>query len=250
MIGWLRDWRRRRVIRRQLLADGDWRCVLDLSPRIAGLDNQRRQRLRELVTLFLHDKDFYGAQGLELDREIRFTIAAFACLPVLDLGYDYLDGWWTIVVYPAAFRVRHRRRDEHGVVSEHVGELSGEAWHGGPLVFSWEDIEYGRLHPDDGENVVIHEIAHKLDMRNGDANGHPPLPRGMSRAAWARAFGDAYGELTDELERGREPEIDPYAATDPGEFFAVVSEYYFEAPGHLRACMPGVYEQLQRFYGS
>lgn len=201
-----------------------------------------------MATWFLGEKRFYGAAGLDVERHMVLTVAVLACLPVLHLGYDWLDGWTTVILYPGEFRVRHHHEDEHGVVSEEEGELAGEAWDIGPLVLSWMDVEAAVRYPEDGENVVFHEIAHKLDMRNGEPNGMPPLHTDMDSRAWARDMQAAFDDLNAALDRGEETDIDPYAATDPAEFFAVITEYYFEAPDALRRSMPAIHAHLNSFY--
>ena len=201
------------------------------------------EKLKRLALLFLAEKQFVGAHGLEVSDAMRVSIAAQACLPILELGPDWYSGFTGIVVYPGDFRVRRTLADEAGVVHEWDDELAGEAMPGGPVVLSW-DAAANDAHI----NVVIHEFAHKLDMLNGEADGLPPLHREMDRAAWARAFREAYEGFCDALERGKDTWLDPYAAEHPSEFFAVVSEAFFEHPAETRRRYPDVYEQLRLFY--
>lgn len=248
MFASFRCWRRQRILRKNPIAETDWQWARARLPWLRALDRDQLGRLREFTTWFLHEKRFYGAGGLTPEPDMCLTVAVLACLPVLELGYDWLDGWTTVIFYPGEFRVRHRHEDEHGLVSEEVGELAGEAWEGGPLVLSWTDVAAAVEYPEDGENVVFHEIAHKLDMQNGGPNGMPPLHRGMDARAWARDMQAAFDAMNAALDQEQETEIDPYAATDPAEFFAVTSEYYFEAPKVLRSAMPAVHAHLERFY--
>ncbi len=201
------------------------------------------EKLKRLALLFLAEKQFVGAHGLEVSDAMRVSIAAQACLPILELGLDWYCGFTGIVVYPGDFRVRRTLADEAGVVHEWDDELAGEAMPGGPVVLSW-DAAANDAHM----NVVIHEFAHKLDMLNGEADGLPPLHREMDRAAWAHAFREAYEGFCDALERGKDTWLDPYAAEHPSEFFAVVSEAFFEHPAETRRRYPDVYEQLRLFY--
>jgi hypothetical protein len=201
------------------------------------------EKLKRLALLFLAEKQFVGAHGLEVSDAMRVSIAAQACLPILELGLDWYSGFTGIVVYPGDFRVRRTLADEAGVVHEWDDELAGEAMPGGPVVLSW-DAAANDAHM----NVVIHEFAHKLDMLNGEADGLPPLHREMDRAAWAHAFREAYEGFCDALERGKDTWLDPYAAEHPSEFFAVVSEAFFEHPAETRRRYPDVYEQLRLFY--
>jgi hypothetical protein len=205
-------------------------------------------RLRELATFFLRRKIISAAHGFAVTEEMRITIASQACLLILSLSLDYFDGWSEIIVYPGAFRARHNHMDEYGVVHEEEHALSGESWEQGPLILSWSDIREDMHHSHLGRNVVIHEFAHKLDMLDGAANGIPELHRPMVRAQWTEAMSNAFERLGHELDHQQRPAIDPYAATDPAEFFAVISEYFFTAPRLLRRTCPDVYEQLAKFY--
>lgn len=242
-----RRWRRRRVLRRGLLDSRIWQPVLRQQPLLAALSEPQRQRLRELATLFLAEKQFLGAAGFEPQPRQAATVAALACLPVLELGFDWYDGWHSVILYPSGFLARHRFQDEHGLEHEWAGELSGEAWEGGPVVLSWPDVQQSTAL--DGYNVVLHEMAHKLDMRNGDPNGFPPLPPGMSRQRWSGAFHNAYRHLEAQEAAGRDDLLDPYALENPGEFFAVAAEAFFELPAALRDDYPEVYRQLREFFG-
>jgi MtfA peptidase len=237
-MGWLTDWRRKRVLRKHRIDDALWRQAtarLRFIPQTA--------RMRELSLLFLAEKQFVGARELEVTDAMRLSIAAQACLPVLELGLDWYAGFTGIVVYPGDFRVRRSEIDEHGVVHEWDDELAGEAMPGGPVVLSWDAAAN-----DPQMNVVIHEFAHKLDMLSGAADGVPPLHVGMSRAAWLKAFKDAYEGFCDAVERERETWLDPYAAEHPSEFFAVISEAFFKDPAETRRRYPEVFDQLRLFY--
>ncbi len=237
-----------RVLRRHPIPDRRWRRVSDRLPLLAPLSAAERARLRQLATLFLHDKRFSGAQGLEVTPEMTLTVAAQACLEVLELGLDAFAGWSEIVLYPAAFRVRHEQVDEIGLVTAGERMLSGESWSHGPVILAWDEVERDSLEPVPGRNVVIHEFAHKLDMLNGRANGMPPLHPQMPIEQWTEALSRAYAALVRALERGHHTPIDAYAATDPAEFFAVVCEYFFTAPQLLHHHEPEVYRQLRAYF--
>jgi hypothetical protein len=237
-MGWLTDWRRKRVLRRHRIDDALWQRAtgaLSFLP--------KTPKLRELALLFLAEKQFAGAHGLEVSDAMRVSIAAQACLPVLELGLDWYAGFTGVVVYPGDFRVRRVETDEHGVVHEWDDELAGEAMPGGPVVLSWDATAN-----DPQMNVVIHEFAHKLDMLSGAADGLPPLHVGMSSEAWIAAFKEAYEGFCDAVERGRQTWLDPYAAEHPSEFFAVISEAFFKDPAETRRRYPEVFAQLKRFY--
>ncbi len=228
-----------------VLDEGAWQATIGL-PVFHGLSAEEINTLRELAGKLLADKAFTGAGGAEVDIAMATVIAAFAALPVLNLGYGWYEGWQEIVVYPGEFIHDGEQMDEAGVVHHVRHARSGESWDGGPMVLSWQDVEWSGL--GEGYNVVIHEFAHKLDMCNGSANGRPPLHSGMSPEDWAHDWKTAHDDFCRRVDNDEDTLIDPYAAESPAEFFAVFSEYFFEAPDVLHETYPAVYGQLQRFY--
>jgi Mlc titration factor MtfA (ptsG expression regulator) len=227
-----------------------------------GLDAGEAARLRTLCERFLATKHFSGTHDLEITPRMQVEIAAQACILILELGSEWYEGWSEVIVYPSQFAPEREVVDEAGVVHLTNDAMAGEAWLGGPVVLSYEDVamtgdEETRVA---GYNVVIHEFAHKLDMRNGEPNGFPPLHAGMSAVAWKKAFSEAYDDFcrrvdaTDRLPQVRAQmaldalPLDPYAAESPSEFFAVASEAFFETPEILAPGYPAVHEQLKRFY--
>jgi hypothetical protein len=227
-----------------------------------GLDASESSRLRALCEQFLAGKHLSGTHGLEISPLMRVEIAAQACILVLELGIEWYAGWSEVIVYPSQFAPEREVVDEAGVVHVTHEPMAGEAWLGGPVILSYEDVA---MTADEeirvaGYNVVIHEFAHKLDMRQGEPNGFPPLHEGMSAQAWKQAFSEAYDHFRKRVDAAeRLPErraeaaldalpIDPYAAESAGEFFAVGSEAFFETPELLAPAYPAVYEQLRLFY--
>ena len=246
MLGAFRRWRRERVLRQSHLDEGLWQQTLDRFPFAWSLNPDDQRRLRDLVVLFLHEKQFAAAAGLQVTPAMRVWIGLQACMLVLNLGLDFYRGWSGIILYPAQFVPEREVTDEAGVVHLVRDPLAGEAWLGGPVVLSWADVQ-GTEYPD-GVNVVIHEFAHKLDMLNGDANGFPPLHADMSRRGWVDAFTAAYRDFCVRVDGGEDTMIDPYATESPGEFFAVLSEAFFEIPDVVQGEYPQVYGQLAQFY--
>ena len=231
------------------LSPDDVATLLAGLPWLARLDDDRRARLHALAARFLAGKAITPVHGLALAPPQRLRLAALACLPLLEFGEEGLRGWSEVIVYPGAFRVHRRHHDEDtGVVAEWEDELSGEAWDQGPLVLSWDDIEADLAEPEAGFQLVVHEMAHKLDALDGAMDGTPPLPAAWQRE-WARDFQAAYEAFCARVDAGEETQIDPYAAEAPEEFFAVTSEYHFSAPGLLAREMPAVAAHLRRFYG-
>lgn len=242
----LRRWRRERWLRRHPLPDRLWEETVSDVPLLRRLDAVDRARARELATVFMQEKRWLAAHALDLDDAMRARIAGIAVIPLLGLDLDWYRGWETVIVYPGEFVHRREEVDAAGLVHEWDEVLGGEAWERGPVILSWLDVlASGRL---DGYNVVLHELAHKLDMLNGPPDGFPPLHRGMDVRAWTEAFTRAYDDLNDRLDRGETPPVDPYAAEHPSEFFAVLCEYFFEQPILLEAAWPAVYGQLREFF--
>lgn len=247
-MGWLRNWRRARVLRNHALDSLLWRRVRARLPFLAGLSAAQEERLKRMAIVFLAEKQFTPVRGARLTDEDRLAIALQACLPVLELGLDWYDGWVGIVVHPADFRVRRAETDEAGVVHEWDDELAGESWPGGPVVLSWEALDEAGSVPRGGANVVIHEFAHKLDMRSGEADGVPPLPSRRARERWLEVFDRSFDRFRGEVDAGRQTLLDPYAAEHESEFFAVASEAFFESPNALRREHPELYELFRDFY--
>lgn len=231
--------------------DDAWENLLARSALLRPLDPLTRLTLRALVARFLHDKKFHAAAGHALDESQKLVIAGMACLPVVSLGYSALRGWRDVIVYPGGFRSRREHHDEAtGVVTVVDEDMIGEAWEQGPVVLSWADIAEDLEAPSDGLNLVIHEIAHKLDMLDGAMNGVPRLPSGIRRRHWINVMQDAYDGFVAALDEGGDVVIDPYAAESVEEFFAVLSEYHFSAPHLLREQMPAAAGLMHAYYAS
>lgn len=246
MMNWFSRWRRTRAVERQAIDERLWQRVVARFSFLRALPAGDLERLRELTALFLDRKPISGAGGLEMTREMQLIIAAQACLLVLNLDLELYDDWVEVIVYPDEFVTDYEYMNEDGVVHRVRAPLSGEAWEHGPVILSWRDAQ--AADGGDGYNVVLHEFAHKIDMHNGAANGFPPLQADMDRNAWTQAFETAYAGMRQQLEQGAYTLIDPYAAEDPAEFFAVLSENFFETPDAVQSVFPEVYRQLAAFY--
>lgn len=231
------------------VSESQWQAAEARLPFLSHLATPEQQRLRRLALDFIRSKSWQGVQGLVVSLEMQLEIALQACLLILHRPPGAYDGWVEIVIYPGDFVIPREEMDEHGIVHEYADTVLGEAWDGGPLLLSWQDVEHGDAIDDDGINVVIHEFAHKLDMATGDADGMPDLPDAAARRRWITAFEPAYIDFCARIDRGEETAIDPYAATAPAEFFAVLSEVFFEQPSLLHQEYPTVHAELCGFYG-
>ncbi|MCK7592244.1 zinc-dependent peptidase [Pseudomarimonas salicorniae] len=232
------------------IADPLWRRAVRRAWLIRWLAPADQAILRQRCERFLACKAITPAGGFEMSPLRRVLVAALCCRSTLRLPEDCLDGWHEVIVYPGQFRVRRHETGEHdGVVHEWDDDLAGEAWERGPIVLSWADVLADLRQPEPGFNVIIHEIAHKLDALDGPMNGTPPLRDAATRRSWVSAFQAAFDDLNARLDRDEETPIDPYAAESPDEFFAVASEYHFTADRQLAACYPEVAALLEAFYG-
>ena len=247
-MGWLRDWKRKRILARHHIDDALWQRAKKHLPFLRGLSADEARRLRELAVVFLAEKQLAPVGGVTLSDDDRVEIALQACLPVLELGLDWYDGWVGIVVHPSDFHVQRTETGEDGVVHEWADELAGESWPGGPVVLSWEALDDSGSVAKGGANVVLHEFAHKLDMMDGTSDGVPPLPSRAARERWLKVFNAEFDRFRRAVDAGRETFLDPYAAEHEAEFFAVASEAFFESPNALKRDFPRLYELFMGFY--
>ena len=253
VLGWLLGspwWRQRQRAARMAQPLGpDSRSIIARNvPAARRLPVELRSRLDGLVGSFLAEKEFIGCNGLVVTEEIRVTIAALACLLVLGRRGHY-DELHSILVYPTAFWVEDEFEDEAGVVEQRRRILSGEAWEASRIILSWEDVTEAARAPGEGYNVALHEFAHYLDAE-GLGLARPPAPaRARSTDAWASDLAAEFDALLDAVDRGEDTFLDPYAAEDEAEFFAVATEDFLERPAGLRAAHPGLYGLLREFYG-
>jgi Mlc titration factor MtfA (ptsG expression regulator) len=248
VLNWIRRLRQDRTLKRRAIPDELWQLTLARFPFLAWRHSAEIDQLRRLTTLFLADKEFTGGHGLVIEDNMAVAIAAQACLPILNLGLGWYDAFVGIVVHADAVVAQREFLDSTGVVHEYEEELTGEAMQGGPVMLSWSDVDQGCASSHEGYNVVIHEFVHVLDMRDGVADGVPPLPDGASRIAWRNALESAYADFVERVESGEDTWLDPYAAEAPEEFFAVTSEAFFVSPQELMAHYPSLYEQLRSFF--
>ena len=248
MFATLKNWRRQRVLRNAEIPEALWREALELLPFLAICTDEEFLRLRAKVVQFLYAKSIVGARGHRVTPLQRVVIAAQACILVLNLDMRYYDGWENIIVYPDEFIPGWEWEDDAGVVHKNDAPMAGEAMPGGPVVLSWPDVLASTDWDAARMNLAIHEFAHKLDMRNGAANGCPPLPSTMSPRRWGETLEDAYVHFYKRVESGDRTAIDPYAAESIAEFFAVLSEVFFAEPTLLVHEYPNVYRQFRQFY--
>lgn len=253
MLDFLFKGRRRKKLRETPLTAEQIAIVARDFPYWSRLAPDDQRELGGHMQVFLDEKSFEGCGGLELTDEMRVTIAAQACLLLLHRGsptsecYPGLD---VVLVYPRAFRAPHggdEQRDGAVILEGGSGRL-GESHSRGLVVVSWDDVRRGAADPNDGKNVVLHEFAHQLDQADGAADGAPELDRRSMYGPWASTLGEEFEALHAAAERHRKTVIDKYGATNPAEFFAVITEAFFEKPRQLQQKHPELYAQLVAYY--
>jgi len=226
-----------------------WGALLQDFPFFRRLPPDLRLQLQAHIQVFLAEKPFIACGGIVLTDAMRVTIAAQACVLLLGRVTEYYPGLRQILLYPGPFVVERPQPAGHGVLQDLRQVLSGESWWQGQVVLSWQDVEDGIADANDGRNVVIHEFAHQLDQESGHANGAPRLGSRRAYRAWSRVMGAEFAQLQQRVAAGQDDGVlGAYGATNPGEFFAVASEAFFESSARLAGEHPALYEQLRQYY--
>ncbi len=226
-----------------------WLAILQKRvPLFFKLPQQLREQLQEHINIFLGEKTFIGCQGIKIDDDIRVTIAAQACMLIMNRKSSDYKALSTIYVYPSAYICKQKQMGQAGVVVESEGVNLGESWNTGRVVLSWEASTHGAMNLEDGHNVVMHEFAHQLDQETGNTDGCPILDQSTSYYTWAEVLGEEYKELVDDTMKRRKSVMDKYGATNLAEFFAVATETFFEKPEQMKEKHPELYEELKNYY--
>lgn len=249
MFHWLTERRRAHLLETPF--PDAWREYLDANVAASGrLPPEQQQRLRDLTQVFVAEKHWEGAGGLAVTDEMRVTIAGTACLMILARDHDLFADVESIVIYPHAVVARQPQWMTYTSLVPRSDEqpVLGLAQRGGAVVLAWDDVARGARHPRDGRNLVIHELAHKIDFLDGAADGTPPLAAARRRA-WAAAFEPAFQQHVARAAKGERSFLRDYAVTNEAEYFACATEVFFEQPAQLRADLPDVYAQLAAFFG-
>lgn len=241
----------RRTRRKRLLTTPfpeAWKEIVQKNvPLYNRLPDSLKEQLHGLVHVFLAEKKFEGCNGLEITDEIKVTIAAQACILLLNHKTSYFPKLHTILVYPHTYVAKTLSSDGTIWIDGQSVRL-GESWQNGPVVLSWNSVTGGTMNTTDAQNVVLHEFAHQLDQEDGAADGAPILERRSRYAEWARILNAEYKALQKKKEKDGPSVMDTYGATNPAEFFAVATETFFEKPKQMKKNHPGLYEELRDYY--
>ncbi len=247
ILSWLRQRRRKELLARPFPAE--WTETLQQNVALYHwLSVEEQARLRERIQVFVAEKYWEGCQGLDITDEIKVTIAGQACLLVLGFDGEYFDRLLTVLVYPGEYFATETTLGPGGVVTETTDARLGETWHRGPVILSWPSVLAGGRAPDDGENVVLHEFAHYLDMQDYGFDGTPPLEDLAQYQNWQEVMTAEYNQLVRHSRTGRPTLLDHYGAKNEAEFFAVATEHFFEQPVEMGTLHPRLYETLRLFY--
>lgn len=227
----------------------DWEAMVRQNvPLYEKLPEAMRDQLRGLVQIFLDEKKFEGCGGLAITEEMKITIAAQACILLLNRKIPLYPKLQAILVYPHAFVTQALKQQGWGPFMEEQQVLLGQSWHQGMVILAWDQIAHGARDIHNGHNVILHEFAHQLDQEDGRSDGAPLLESGSRYVSWARHLGQVYQELQEAVAKHQKTFLDQYGATNPAEFFAVVTETFFEKPQALKKKIPTLYEELKNYY--
>jgi Mlc titration factor MtfA (ptsG expression regulator) len=244
----LTERREARALARHPIPDALWQLTLLRYPFLARRSAADLAELRRLCSLFLSAKEFHGVDGFEVTDDVALAVAAQACLPVLKLGLAWYDGFVGIVIHADEVVAQREFVDEDGIVHQYEETLAGEAMEGGPLMLSWSAMEAPDLPSDEVFNVVIHEFAHIIDMRDGIADGVPPLASLEARERWLNVIEPEWQQFCARIDAGEQTLIDPYGAESLEEFFAVAVEAFFVAPTEMKNEQPALHRLLADFF--
>lgn len=246
-MGWLKKLRRKWFGRKGF--PDDWMAILEENvPYYNCLPELTKVQLQDLILIFVHEKWFEGASDLQINDEIRVTIAAQACILLLNRDSEVYPKLRTIIVYPEAYKVSEKINKAEGTIIPQNSIRHGESWDYGTVVLSWKDVLRGAANKNDGRNLVFHEFAHQLDSEGGSVNGAPYLPKRSMYRIWAEVLGEEFGSVIRDLNMQRSNLLGMYSAENPAEFFAVATERFFERPRELQALHPKLYGQFADFY--
>ncbi len=253
LIAWIATSSIRRRKKRQEIANQpfpkEWRNILRKNLSFFyKMPTDLQLQLKDKMKVFLSEKTFTGHQGQDITDEVKVTIAAQACLLLLNRNTDFYPFLQTIAIYPAAFITNRSSQDGSGVHQRDSRVILGESWNRGKVILSWKDSASGGADFEDGHNLVIHEFAHQLDGESGTTNGAPPLSKEQNYDKWSNTLSAEFEKLRQQAQRGEPTLIDKYGATNPAEFFAVTSEVFFERPKDLRNQHSELYQQFKQFY--
>lgn len=233
----------RNVNRVKFMAAGippEWIAIIEANvPIYNKLPKELKTQLCGLVNIFLNEKRFEGCGGQEITDEVRVSIAAQACMLLLNRPTKYYPKLKTIYIYPHTYVAKGEGN---------TGARLGESWQNGPVVLAWNSVQGGARNIHDGKNVVFHEFSHRLDQEDGAADGAPILENRSCYKTWAHVLGTEYDALQDKTRRRRKSVINKYGATNPAEFFAVATEAFFEKPIQMNKKQPELYEELKSYY--
>lgn len=228
----------------------EWRDLITADvPLYSLLPEDVKFRLHERIASFISSTRFEGCNGLELTERMILSVAAQACMLIINREGEPYPDLRNVYLYPTTFSSIQKSRDALGVVTEREVHRLGESWETGTVILAWDSVEQGARNIDDAHNVTFHEFAHQLDHEDGGTDGAPELPSRQAYRSWGRVFRENYTDYLKAVELGKRTLIDEYGATNPAEFFAVATETFFEKPKQLRKKRPDLYEQMKGFYG-
>lgn len=225
-----------------------YKKILSKTPHYPKLSMQDQKKLQRSILRFIYTKDFVGV-GLDVSDEMKVIIAFYACLLLVhketENCYDDLK---TIIVYPHAVIVKEVK-SVGGIFTKEQFVIQGQSAND-TVVITWHEAKKEAYHLRHN-NVIIHEFAHEIDFMDGYIDGVPPLEK-SKYDGWTNTFYKEFSTLNKIARKdrgwGKYKMLGSYAASNEAEFFAVVTERFFEDPASLKHHFPNLYNELESFY--
>jgi Mlc titration factor MtfA (ptsG expression regulator) len=203
------------------------------------LDEQGKERFEERVEQFLSAVQITGVNAIVEDID-RLLIAAGAIIPVYAIpDWQYIN-LHEVLLYPGAFNADF----DQGGSDRHIAGMVGTGAMQHVMIITKWQLRQGFINDNNAHNTAIHEFVHLIDKMDGTMDGIPEI---ILERKYAEQWKTMMDSTIWQMKKDGS-DIDMYGATNPAEFFAVVSEYFFERPDLLKANHPELYEMLARIY--
>ncbi|TWT53608.1 hypothetical protein Pla22_12380 [Rubripirellula amarantea] len=221
-----------------------WRSALERHVQFyVALPKPDKRRFESLMQIFVDEVAITGIRT-DVDDQTISLVAASAVIPIFGFEYWEYAGLGEVLIYPNRFGENFESSHPD---TDHVLGMVGAGHLSGVMILSKPDLVAGFDISNDKRNVGIHEFSHLIDKADGSIDGIPAtIPRDVVRP-WIEWVGNELRSDATKLAPKRR-HIDDYAFTNEAEYFAVLSEYFFESPSVLAAKAPQLYQMLEKIY--
>lgn len=225
-----------------------YEAIVVRTPHYHRLTSADQLKLQRSIVYFIHTKEFMGI-GLEVTEEMKVLIGFYACLLLIhketENCYDNLK---TIVIYPHSVMIKEVK-SYGGIYTKEQFMIQGQSAND-TVIITWDEAKRESYHMRHS-NVIIHEFAHEIDFMDGQIDGVPPIEN-SKYGGWVHILHKEFNALNSitlkNRDWGKYKLLGAYAATNEAEFFAVVTERFFESPVSLKKHFPELYSELEDFY--